>query len=252
MLNYIRSEFYRVFHSKGIYVTLALLAACAILINALLACFGAVSPDFAYDNTSFAMQFLLQLPLLYPFAALLIVYVLYEGAGKNGNLKNAVAFGVSREKLLAGQFVVSTIVSLAAMVVTLGVYFACAYALLDFDATIAGTEVIRQVLCVLPTAIASLILALLCVNMTERGFVGILVWLLVMILIPEIFRYVGYRVDAFARIADWMPGHFMDLQNATELFWQTSEGVGKCMIAGGAGIAVFGLSCWLVLRRKEM
>ena len=73
-----------------------------------------------------------------------------------------------------------------------------------------------------------------------------------MILIPEIFRYVGYRVDAFARIADWMPGHFMDLQNATELFWQTSEGVGKCMIAGGAGIAVFGLSCWLVLRRKEM
>ena len=105
------------------------------------------------------------------------------------------------------------------MVVTLGVYFACAYALLDFDATIAGTQVIRQVLCVLPTAIASLILALLCVNMTDRGFVGILVWLLVMILIPEIFRYVGYRVDAFARIADWMPGHFMDLQNATELFW---------------------------------
>ena len=50
MLNYIRSEFYRVFHSKGIYVTLALLAACAILINAVLACFGAVSPDFAYDN----------------------------------------------------------------------------------------------------------------------------------------------------------------------------------------------------------
>ena len=203
MLNYIRSEFYRVFHSKGIYVTLALLAACAILINAVLACFGAVSPDFAYDNTSFAMQFLLQLPLLYPFAALLIVYVLYEGAGKNGNLKNAVAFGVSREKLLAGQFVVSTIVSLAAMVVTLGVYFACAYALLDFDATIAGTEVIRQVLCVLPTAIASLILALLCVNMTDRGFVGILVWLLVMILIPEIpfnldavCDFVGARIAA--------------------------------------------------------
>ncbi len=252
MLNYIKSEFYRLFHSLSTWITLGIFAGLALLINCGLAIFAAVQPEWGYGNTTFSMQFLLQLPTIYIIAAPILVYILYEGCGKNGVYKNVVAFGVSREKILLGQLVVSLAFCLGVMLVTLGVYFASAYALLRYDSVMTSADVVRQALCVLPSAVASLVLAILCVNLTVRGVIGILIWMGVFLLVPYVCQWIGYEVDFFARLASWMPVNFMDLQNAQSLFWETGDGIMKSLVSGAAGIVIFGVVGWLVLRKKEI
>ena len=252
MLNYIKSEFYRIFHSLSTYVTLGIFVGLALLINCGLAIFAAINPGWGYGNTSFSMQFLLQLPSLYVYAAAILVYILYEGIGKNGSLKNAVAFGVSREKIMLSQLIVSLIFCLGIMLVTLGVYFASAYALLRHEGIFSSADVMQQALAVLPSAVASLLLAVLCVDLTDRGVIGILIWLAVFVLVPYVCQWIGYQVDFFAKAASWMPMNFMDMMNATEAFWQTKDGIIKCLVSGAAGTAIFALAGWLVLRRKEI
>lgn len=251
MFNYIKSELYRAAHSLSCLVTLGVFVALAVTITCGLAIFGAVNPDFGYDNTAYAMSFLATIPSVFVCAAPILVYILYENTGRSGVLKNAVAFGISREKIFLSQIIVSFIFCFAVMAATLAVYFAAAFALLDYDPSFAASEVAREVLCVLPSAVASLIFAVVCVNISDRAFVGILLWMAVFYVVPYVCRWIGYEADFFARAASWMPMNFMDSMS-NPMFWQTKEGVIKAIVAGAAGTALFAVTGWLALRKKEI
>ena len=68
--------------------------------------------------------------MIFCIAALCLVFTLYEGNKRNGNLKNPVACGISREKIFAGQFVRCFFASLVVMVITAAVYILSADLLL--------------------------------------------------------------------------------------------------------------------------
>ncbi len=68
--------------------------------------------------------------MIFCIAALCLVFTLYEGNKRNGNLKNPVACGISREKIFAGQFVLCFFASLVVMVITAAVYILSADLLL--------------------------------------------------------------------------------------------------------------------------
>lgn len=105
MLNYIKSECYRVIHSRSTYVMTGIMAVLPVLFHIILYVTGVASSttqDFPYDITSFSFSFLTGSPMLFTYAGLIVAAVLYEDEHKNGNLKNAVAFGISREKLFWG------------------------------------------------------------------------------------------------------------------------------------------------------
>ena len=259
MFNYIKSEFYRLSRSMSTYVTLAIFAALSLIINMGLAIVGWAERSFAYNNTSFSMMFLLQLPSIFVYAAAIIAYIVYEGNRRNGNLKNAVAFGISREKLFIGQFIVSLVSALVVLFVTEGVYFASAYALLRNDAAFTAADVLLETAAALPVAIASLVLALACEHISDRGFVGLLIWIAVFLILPWICGLIGLKVQIFSEIAAWMPMNFMTAtidgtegSGAMVAYWQQQEGIIKALVFGGAGTVIFGLSGWLIFQRKEV
>ena len=106
MLNYIKSECYRVMHSRSTYVMTGIMAVLPVLFHIILYVTGVASSttqDFPYDITSFSFSFLAGSPMLFTYAGLIVAAVLYEEEHKNGNMKNAVAFGISREKLFLGK-----------------------------------------------------------------------------------------------------------------------------------------------------
>ena len=106
MLNYIKSECYRVMHSRSTYVMTGIMAVLPVLFHIILYVTGVASSttqDFPYDITSFSFSFLAGSPMLFTYAGLIVAAVLYEEEHKNGNMKNAVAFGISREKLFLGE-----------------------------------------------------------------------------------------------------------------------------------------------------
>src|SRR5699024_6818905 len=126
MMNYTKSEFYRIFITKEIYTAAGLLAGIALLLNAALYFFGN-----SYANTSFSYSNLVANPMVFAFMGMIIPFLFYEGGKRNGNLKNTVAGGISRVKIFAGECVVSLAVSTLLMAVTMGVWALSANLLLE-------------------------------------------------------------------------------------------------------------------------
>ena len=99
MLNYIRAELYRLFRRPGLYVTTLVLCAAPIAFNCFLAFFdwGAYGTDNGLTGISYAgwmssAQFFMIMGAIIPG-------LLYTNARKYGDLKNTIAFGVSRGAL---------------------------------------------------------------------------------------------------------------------------------------------------------
>lgn len=256
MFNYIKSEFFRLSRSLSTYVTLAIFVVLSLSINCGLAIIGALNADFAYADTGFSMLFLLQIPQIFVYAAALVVYIIYDGNVRSGNLKNAIAFGISRDKLLLGQFIVSLVSAVLLLVITEAVYMACAYAFLGYNPYFTAADVATETLASMPAAIASLVLALVVVHMSDKGFIGIIIWFVIFLIVPSVCELIGKQVEFFARAAQWMPMNFMRMQESDGgsaiFFWQTENGILKSLVSGAVGTLIFGAFGWLALRRKEV
>ncbi|MFR3092830.1 MAG: ABC transporter permease [Eggerthella lenta] len=121
MLNYTKSELYRIVHGRELYLFTGVLCAIVLLSSVLLWAMAS-TPDFPYATVRFSLSNLISmLPSLFLLAGLL-VWVLFADDRKDGTFKNAVADGCSRRDLFVGKCLVSTGLGLASMMVILAVY----------------------------------------------------------------------------------------------------------------------------------
>ena len=130
MLNYTKSELYRIVHGRELYLFTGVLCAIVLLSSVLLWAMAS-TPDFPYATVRFSLSNLISmLPSLFLLAGLL-VWVLFADDRKDGTFKNAVADGCSRRDLFVGKCLVSTGLGLASMTVILAVYVGSAVLLLE-------------------------------------------------------------------------------------------------------------------------
>ena len=128
MLNYIRAELYKAVHRLYTWIILALIL---------------LGEGFMFtiwfdnrDYTTFfeAVRVVGMMMILGFFATLFTCDIVFAGQHQNGTLKNEVSFGLSRAIIYFGKFITMTILSIAAMVIALGVYIAvCRIMLSDGD-----------------------------------------------------------------------------------------------------------------------
>lgn len=258
MMNYIKSECYRVSHSKGIYVTTGVLAVLSFSFNLVLWWFRKMDgANFRYATTSYSYSNLVGYPMVYCAIAAVMGMVLYEENRKNGNLKNTVAFGIPRVKIFAGECMVATASCIVTLIITLGVYLASAALLLEQTGPVSQMDMLTEVPAVFFIAVASLIVAIGCMEAFEKSYTGIIIWAAIWFLIPKIFFYLGLRFEAVYGIAMWMPANFFGtsgmIVNMKQCVtaWETAAGMTRCMISGIIGIAVFSLAGAALLRKKE-
>lgn len=257
MLNYIKSEFYRVFHGKNIYLMTLVLAALPIFYNFILYAFTKQSKNFPYGTTSFSFSTIVANPMLFCYIAFIIYALLYEADKRNGNLKNVIAYGISRIKVFAGQCVVSLAASILMMVVVLSCYIISAMLLLENAGPVKVHTVFTEVPAVLLIAIAALILGIVALNYFDSMIIGLISWYMIMFGIPTVLLYLGMKIDFIMNIAKWMPANFFKTEMQVNMsscitIWDSAEGMVKCLIAGLSGIAVFSFTGVLLLRKKEI
>jgi ABC-2 type transport system permease protein len=259
MMNYVKSEFYRVSHSRGIYCLIAILAILSFLLNAALGWIGRMDgSSFPYDTTSFSYSNLVANPMLFCVMGAIIGIFLYEGNRKNGNLKNTIAFGISRTKVFAGECIVATGSAIVSLIIVIIVYIVCAVALLEHTGPVNLMDLLTEIPAVFFIAVASLISGIVCIEAFEKNSTGIIIWLTIWFIIPNIFYYLGFRFDMIRSIAMWMPTNFFGTNEMTVNMsqsitaWGTAEGMAKCLISGIIGIVVFFLSGIVVLRKREL
>lgn len=259
MMNYIKSEFYRVSHSRVIYSITGILAVLSFFLNALLGLLGRTDgPSFPYDTTSFSYSNLVSNPMIFCSIAAVIGVLLYEGNRKNGNLKNTIAFGISRSKIFVGECIVAIVSAIFSLIIVLSVYIISANIFLEHTGPVNLTDLLTEIPAVFFIAVASLISVIVCIESFGKDSIGIIIWFIIWFIIPKIFFYLGLRFEIIHRIAMWMPYNFF---GTTEMIvnmsqsvtaWGTTEGMFKCLISGIIGIAVFSLSGVVLLRKREL
>ncbi len=258
MLNYIKSELFRVTHTARIFIFVGTMSALSLTLNLVLALFGYTNPNFKYNTTAFSYSNLVANPMIFVMMGLLIAILLYEENRTNGNLKNTVAYGISRIKILTGQIIVGTLVSFVAMVVILAVYVISARLVLEPTGVVTLLDLITEVPAVFLIAVASLISEIVFMEVTEKSAIGIVIWVVIWYVIPRIVFYLGIRFGPVHSLASWMPanlfsGDFMQVgMSVSNTVWQTPEGMLKCILSGLMGIIIFYTSGLILLKRKEI
>ena len=211
MLNYMKSELYRIVHGRELYlftgVPCAIVLASSVLLWAM-----ASTPDFPYATVRFSLSNLISmLPSLFLLAGLL-VWVLFADDRKDGTFKNAVADGCSRRDLFVGKCLVSTGLGLASMTVILAVYVGSAVLLLEGPAD-AVSILLKGVAAALPFTVA-------CVVVGHRGH-----------------RAFGAARGGNGRGAGWRAGQLVAVQLLLQRGGHQPERPGRVSVghAGGFG-----------------
>ena len=255
MLNYIKSEFYRITHSAMLYAVGFAFAAAPTLMNIMLYCFTLSKPDYPFSTTSFSFSNVVANPMIFCVAALFLVYALYEGNKKNGNLKNAIASGLSRGKIFIGQVIVCLVVSIIFLAITAMVYIFSARLLLRIEGPVTAFDLIMEILAVAPIVVAALILSVVVVMRFDKSIMGIIWWLCILFFVPQLLLYIGIEIEPVREIAMWLPRNFFSGMQVNQTvcapIWDAADGLAKCLISGFIGIIVFGIYGIVSLRKKE-
>ena len=239
MLNYTKSELYRIVHGRELYLFTGVLCAIVLLSSVLLWAMAS-TPDFPYATVRFSLSNLISmLPSLFLLAGLL-VWVLFADDRKDGTFKNAVADGCSRRDLFVGKCLVSTGLGLASMTVILAV-----------------SILLKGVAAALPFTVACVVLGVAVCSVLPKTSAAFLVWLAIVAIVPSALHAVGLVVEPVGALASWLPYNFFSNEVAinqsglAEFLWDTPAGLAKCLIAGFAGVAVFGIAgLWRASKRE--
>lgn len=109
MLNYIKAELYRTFNRKYFYFFIGILAVLAMSLLIFLKIVDAKNNISLIDAMGMSVtNYMMMLPV---GLLVMLIDMIYTEEYKNGTLKNTVAFGMSRSKLIFGKFI--TIIILA-------------------------------------------------------------------------------------------------------------------------------------------
>lgn len=275
MLNYIRSELYRLLRRPGVYVTTLVLCAAPIALNCFLAFFDweAYGSDNALTGISYAGW--MASAKFFMIIGAIIPGLLYTNARKYGDLKNTVAFGASRVQIFAGKCIVSILLSTVMLAVLLAVWIASAELLLAPSDFPQVKDVLLSVPALYLIACANAITIVLLMELIERDIFTAIAWAAIWCILPTILNTLGMRFDLLAEIANWMPYEFLQ-QSITEtttiasgealagtwsvnvseptttFLWYTSTGLTKCLVSGIVGTLLFSLTGWLTLRHRDL
>ena len=255
MMNYMRSEWYRITHTKDIYVFTGIMAAGVLLLNVGQYVCNAVIPDFQYSSVKFALSFLTDGMGALFLAGMVLAMLLFSADQKNGTAKNAVAYGISREKLFIGKCIVSFAVALISMGILLVLYIGTAVLLLNGPAQPYVGLLLEGVLCNLPAAAAFMILAVALGQYFEKDTAAIVLWAAVYYFIPVATFLLGLKIPALEKAAEWMPWNYLNFEvvagmSGYDCLWSEPAGVVRCIIAGVIGIIVF-LAVGIIINRKK-
>lgn len=257
MNNYLKSEWYRIIHTKDIYILTGILSGLVLLMNFILMISNINIPNFRYATVSFSFNNIIaNMPFLFVCGAN-IAAILFSSDRKNGIMKNTVANGVSRTNIFISKCILNCTTALCSMVIILIFYIVSACLLLDGPIDIPLKELTTGVGSLLLNAFAATILATALFQAIKRDVLSIIIWCVIMMLIPKIIMVLGYRYEIFKIIAAWLPWNFLGTNVTANMqgyqcLWDTPEGLTKCLVSGVVSMIVYLVIGILINRKKNL
>ena len=246
MINFIKSELYRVFHTKGFYLFTGFGVVMVLAMNLVLWMCGLNTPEFRYNTTGFAFSMLYYggfQPIL--FMTLGISTVIFSGEFKNKTINNSIAFGCSAKTHFIGKLLVTLLCSLIRMLVTEGTLIGSGYLLLQDSGPAETAKVIKATIACTPILICSVCAAVSLFYILRSEVKGMWAWLVLIIGVTAVITLFGMKFEPMRQLSRWLIYNLV-VENSmdpatgmTVMVWETSEGFYRCILAGVIGILVF-------------
>lgn len=200
--------------------------------------------------------------MLFTYAGLIVAAVLYEDEHKNGNLKNAVAFGISREKLFLGKCITAVLTATVLMGLVLTVYIGSACFLLEHTGPTSLKIILTEVPAVYGTAVGSMILGIAFLSYFQNEVMAAMLWVVIIDAIPRVLLLVGmflqeqWGIEFLWDFAQLLPANLFQFgadvnMSHCEVLWKTSQGMTKCVIVGIVETVLAIVAGIVMLRKKR-
>lgn len=204
MINYIKSELYRVTHMKGVYIFILCCMSIANLLNVILA-LGSGHWE-GYKNRTIDLSFALftyGLQLVFIMACAL-ADIIFAKENKNDTLKNAISFGLSVKKLFFGKIFVTVIIGMVSLILIEGSYIGSACLLLKNTGIDAIIYLLRNTLVCLPVIIASVVSMMAILFLVENETYASWIWFGIFYILPKILKLIQSKFEIIMKINNWM------------------------------------------------
>ncbi|RIO48881.1 hypothetical protein [Staphylococcus pasteuri] len=157
MINYIKSELYRVFHSKGIYIYIIVCNLLMLLAAVILFYFDKIDPTFPYGNAKFFYVNVVTAGLLIMVIGASMNMLVNSKQNKSLN-KISISFDTSVSSIYWGKFVVYIITFLILTIISAIVTVILGIAFFEYDQT-ALTNYLLSLINMAPVVFGGLALA---------------------------------------------------------------------------------------------
>ena len=254
-MNCIKSEFYRVFHTKAVYMLTGACLLVVLLFNVALWVMATSTVDFPWATTKFAFSTLegdMHIPL---FLSAVMGSVIVADELKHRTINNSIAFGLSREQVYLSKVIAGIAASALCMLVTEAGLIGSGYLLLENSGSMYTLSLLKGTAACIPAWIAGMVAFISLYYMTGSGNAGIWSWLLIMVAVPTAVSVLGMKFELCARLASWMlyamVSYVVPNEEWLTYSWSTTAGFLKCQEAGLIGVSLFiTLGLWAIRRRE--
>lgn len=256
MINYIKSELYRIAHTKSIYLLTGGCAALLLAMNLVLYIFRVRYDDFPYASTNFAFSMVTNAFGFVLFLTLLLGPMVFSDEYKNRTWMNSIAFGCSRWTIFAGKVIAGMIVSALAIASVLAIFIGSAYLMLENSGREAIYMLLRGVLLNIPIFMAGEIGVYMFLALMPTRDAGMWSWIGLIMLFPSVCDLLGMKFKFFARLSPWLIYHAVGAGEMNDtghyvMAFMTEGGMIKCLVSGIAGIVIFMAIGLVGISRKE-
>lgn len=129
MLNYMKSEFYRTWHNRNLFLLTGIFALLMWALVFVLKGFS-VEPSFPYANTKFALSNIYMQMELILMATIVFAVFMHDNEDKQHTIKHSIEFGIKRKTIYIARYLVQTVVSSIIYLVLVSVFAVLSYWLL--------------------------------------------------------------------------------------------------------------------------
>lgn len=256
MTNYIKSEFYRILHTKAIYIMTGACLLVVLLFLGVLWAMSAFTADFQWATTKYAFSTLeadMHIPL---YLSAVMGGLVVSDDLKNRTINNSVAFGISREQVYLSKVLMGMAASAFCLLVTESALIGGGYLLLENSGAAYTLSLLKGTAACIPAWTAGMVAIISLCYMTGSGGIGIWSWLLIMVAAPSVVNLLGMRFEFCAKLASWLLFPMVSSVTPTEEWlafsWSTTAGFLKCQEAGIIGMMLFVVLGILAIRRREL
>lgn len=257
MLNYMKSEFYRIRHTKSVYICTAVLCVLVVIFNSLLAFLNKVDPAFRYGSFRFALNMFTGAPMTYMYMAGFVAFLLFLEDKRSGALFHTISCGISRRKIILGKGIVSLTTACTMMVVILVFYVGSAWLLLENRELLPLQELLSEIIFLMPTAIAVMLLGIVLGIIMQKDMNIICTWVMVISILPNSIYILSLKFDVFYEFSRWFPIAYFRREilvylSSYQCIWHTPEGIVRCLVSGLAGILMVLLFGMLKVKKQDL